>query len=69
MDVHTGDKAYINELVLNTLIEHTLYTIKQAMMFMTDPAQDRLVRTLSDHAIAVQAARMKKPNTNTTKGE
>ena len=56
MDEGTGD--YVNKMLLATLTDHNMYVFKQAMLFMTNESQDRLVDDITKFRTAIQSTRV-----------
>ena len=62
MDMHSGYKKnedWIAHKLLDTLMHHTVLTLYNAMMFMSDDAQNKLVKQISDQKDIIQGARLK----------
>ncbi len=62
MEMHAaGEKesGFIANKVLDVLIQHTVYSLYQAMMFMSDKAQDELVAQITEQKAKIQAVRIK----------
>ncbi len=62
MEMHQpGEKytGFIANKLLDVLIEHTVYTLYQVMMFMSDKAQDKLVAQITEQKAKIQDVRIK----------
>ena len=62
MEMHSGYNEcqdHVAHAIMNVLMQHTINTIKQAMMFMSDESQDALLGELFSHKEMVQKARVK----------
>ena len=59
MKIHSAFKdTTIAVAVLDVLIQHTLYTLFQAMMFMSNESNDKLVEKIANHRDTMKKARL-----------
>ena len=62
MEMHSGYKNgedRVAHLLYDCLISHIKMTLWQAMMFMSDDAQNKIVDEISEYRDKIQKARMK----------
>ena len=62
MEMHKAgfkETDFIANKLLDVLIQHTVYTLYQVMMFMSDKAQDKLVAQITEQKAKIQAVRIK----------
>ena len=57
--VHEKNKGFVANKILDVLIQHTIYTLYQVMMFMSDAAQDTLVDEITKQKNKIQEVRIK----------
>ena len=62
-DTHGKYKGFIANAILDVLIQHTLLTLYQAMVFMSDKAMDKLVAGIVDQKAKIQSVRIKTDDT------
>lgn len=55
------NSGQIANLLLDTLVQHTLCTIKQVMMFANNETQDKMVDTITDFRDGIREATIKEP--------
>ena len=57
--VHKKNEDWIAHRLLDTLIEHTVIALYNAMMFMSEDAQNKLVKRISAQKDKIQSVRLK----------
>ncbi len=57
--VHEKNKGFVANKLLDVLIQHTICTLYQVMMFMSDAAQDTLVDEITKQKNKIQEVRIK----------
>ena len=56
---HKNNEDWVAHKLLDTLMEHTVITLYNAMLFMSDDAQNKLVKQISDQKDKIQGVRLK----------
>ena len=55
---------FIGHAVLDVLLQHNLYVLRQSMLFMSDKAMDTLVDTIAEFRTQIQSVRIKSKGTD-----